>query len=134
MALILLADDDELVGEVVREALSARGHVVGIVGNGIDAVKVVEMKRPALVILDCAMPEMNGIEALRQIRLLPNAHRTPVLMLTGRRSEMDVEIAVRAGANDYLKKPFDADQLIAHVEHLLDKARAGSATVGSMSA
>lgn len=121
MALILLADDDELVGEIVRDALSARGHVVGVVQNGLDAVKVVELKRPALVILDCGMPELNGIEALRQIRLLPNAHRTPVLMLTGRRSEMDVEIAMRAGANDYLKKPFDSDQLVAHVEDLLDK-------------
>jgi DNA-binding response OmpR family regulator len=130
MALILLADDDELVGEVVREALSARGHVVGIVENGVDAVRVVEMKRPALVILDCTMPEMNGIEALRQIRVSPSAHRTPVLMLTGRRSEMDVEIAMRAGANDYLKKPFDADQLVAHVEDLLEKAAAVNKSLG----
>lgn len=122
MALILLADDDELVGEAVREALSARGHVVGIVGNGLEAVRVAELKRPALIILDCAMPEMNGIEALRQIRLSPTVHRTPILMLTGRRSEMDREIAIRAGANDYLKKPFDADQLIVHVEDLLDRA------------
>jgi DNA-binding response OmpR family regulator len=128
MALILLADDDELVGEAVRDALSARGHVVGIVENGVDAVRVVEMKRPALVILDCAMPEMNGIEALRHIRLSPSAHRTPVLMLTGRRSDMDVEIANRAGANDYLKKPFDADQLVARVENLLAKATTANRT------
>jgi DNA-binding response OmpR family regulator len=129
MALILLADDDELVGDIVREALSARGHVVGVVENGIDAVRVVEMKRPALVILDCAMPEMNGIEALRQIRLSPSAHRTPVLMLTGRRSEMDVDIARRAGASDYLKKPFDTDQLVARVEQLLDKAAANHSSL-----
>jgi DNA-binding response OmpR family regulator len=122
MALILLADDDQLVGEVVRDALSARGHIVGIVETGTDAVRVVEFKRPALVILDCAMPGMNGIEALRQIRLSRSAHRTPVLMLTGRRSDKDVEIAMRAGANDYLKKPFDPDQLVAHVEDLLAKA------------
>jgi DNA-binding response OmpR family regulator len=122
MALILLADDDELVGEVVRDALSARGHIVGIVETGTDAVRVVEIKRPALVILDCAMPGLNGIEALRQIRLSRTAHRTPVLMLTGRRSESDVEIAMRAGANDYLKKPFDPNQLVARVESLLAKA------------
>ena len=122
MALILLADDDELVGAVVREALSARGHVVGIVENGLDAVRVVELKRPALLILDCAMPKMNGIEALKRIRVSATAYRTPVLMLTGRRSELDKEIAMRAGANDYLKKPFDADQLVAHVEDLLAQA------------
>lgn len=122
MALILLADDDELVGEVVRDALSSRGHVVGVVETGTDAVRVVEIKRPALVILDCAMPGLNGIDVLRQIRLSGTAHRTPVLMLTGRRSDQDMEIAMRAGANDYLKKPFDADDLVARVEALLAKA------------
>lgn len=122
MALILLADDDELVGEVVREALAARGHVVGVVENGADAVRVVEVKNPELVILDCSMPEMNGIEALIKIRRSTAAYSTPVLMLTARRSEMDVEIAMRAGANEYLKKPFDADQLVAVVEDMLEKS------------
>ena len=122
MALILLADDDELVGEVVREVLAARGHVVGVVENGADAVRVVEVKKPELVILDCSMPEMNGIEALIKIRQSAAAYNTPVLMLTARRSDMDVEIAMRAGANEYLKKPFDADQLVAVVEGMLEKA------------
>jgi len=124
MALILLADDDELVGEVVREALSARGHVVGVVENGADAVRVVEVKNPELIILDCSMPEMNGIEALIQIRRSSTGCSTPILMLTARRSEMDVDIAMRAGASDYLKKPFDADQLVARVEDMLEKSAA----------
>jgi DNA-binding response OmpR family regulator len=124
MALILLADDDELVGEVVREALSQRGHIVGVVENGADAVRVVEVKRPELVILDCSMPGMNGIDALTKIRLSPAGYDTPILMLTARRSEMDVEIAMRAGANHYLKKPFDADQLVAVVEDMLEKSAA----------
>jgi DNA-binding response OmpR family regulator len=127
MALILVADDDELVAEVVSQALSARGHVVGVVENGCDAVRVVELKRPAIVIMDCAMPDMTGMEALRRIRLSREAHRTPVLMLTGNRSVMDEEIALRAGANDYLKKPFDPDQVVAHVEALLAKASKTSA-------
>lgn len=122
MALILIADDDELVTEIVRNALSSRGHVVGVVENGRDAVRVVELKRPALVILDCAMPEMSGLEALTLIRLSPTAHRTPVLMLTGNRSDVDEDIARRRGANDYLRKPFDEDQVVAHVEALLAKA------------
>ena len=124
MSLILLADDDELVGEVVREALASQGHVVGIVENGADAVRVVEVKNPELVILDCSMPEMNGIEALIKIRQSRTAYNVPVLMLTARRSDMDVEIAMRAGANEYLKKPFDADQLVAIVEDMLKKSAA----------
>jgi DNA-binding response OmpR family regulator len=123
MALILLADDDSLVGEVVRGALSERGHVVGIVENGADAVRVVQLKNPALVILDCSMPEMNGIEALIRIRRCEARYRTPILMLTGRRSDADVEIAMRAGADQYLKKPFDADQLVAIVENMLARSR-----------
>lgn len=119
LALIILADDDELLGEVVRDALSTRGHAVGIVRNGSDAVQAVKTKHPELVILDCMMPGTNGIEALVQIRLSAHAYSTPVLMLTGRRSDMDVEIAMRAGASSYLKKPFEIGQLVNRVENLL---------------
>lgn len=122
MALILIADDDELVVEVVRAALGARGHIVGAVDDGMQVADIVEFKRPALVILDCNMPEVAGVEALRQIRMLKVAHATPVLMLTARRSESDEEIAIRAGANDYLRKPFDPDQLVSRVETMLRRA------------
>lgn len=81
---------------------------------------MVELKRPDLVILDCSMPELPGIEALRQIRASAISYATPVLMLTGRRSNADEEIAVRTGADDYLRKPFDPDQLVARVESLLE--------------
>nr|WP_295371676.1 response regulator transcription factor [uncultured Sphingosinicella sp.] len=119
MALILIADDDELVVEVVRAALSARGHIVGALNDGAPVREVVELKRPDLVILDCSMPGLPGIEALRQVRASKISYLTPVLMLTGRRSKADEEIAIRAGADDYLRKPFDPDQLVAHVEALL---------------
>jgi DNA-binding response OmpR family regulator len=122
MALILIADDDELVIDLVRDALSARGHIVGAVDDGTMVITIVELKRPELVILDCAMPELSGVEALRQIRYSHACHLTPVLMLTARRSEADEDIAMRAGANDYLRKPFDPDQLVSRVEMLLDHA------------
>ncbi len=122
MTLILIADDDELVVDMVREALSARGHVVGAVDDGKPVAAIVEFKRPELVILDCNMPELSGIEALRQIRVLRHAYATPVLMLTACRGEFDEDIAMRAGANDYLRKPFDPDQLVSRVERLLMRA------------
>jgi DNA-binding response OmpR family regulator len=122
MALILIADDDELVVDVVRAALGARGHIVGAVDDGMPVAGIVEFKRPKLVILDCNMPELSGIEALRQIRALPNAYATPVLMLTACRGEFDEQIAIRAGANNYLRKPFDPDQLVSRVETLLVRA------------
>lgn len=122
MALILVADDDELVCEIVRRTLSGRGHIVGSVGNGLDAVRVIATKGPELVILDCSMPGLSGVEALRHIRRSGSRFRTPVLMLTARRSGSDEDIALRAGADDYLRKPFDTADLIVRVEALLNQS------------
>ncbi|MEA2351471.1 MAG: two-component system, OmpR family, phosphate regulon response regulator OmpR [Thermoleophilaceae bacterium] len=122
MALILIADDDELVVDVVRAALGTRGHIVGAVDDGMPVAGIVEFKRPELVLLDFNMPELCGIDALRQIRALRNAYATPVLMLTACRGEFEEELAMRAGANDYLRKPFDSAQLVSRVETLLRRA------------
>ncbi len=123
MAFFLIADDDELVVERVRDALSARGHIVGAVGDGKLVAVIVEVRQPDMVILDCSMPDVSGIEALRQIRLSPHCGPTPVLMLTARGSQADEDIAMRAGANDYLRKPFDPDELVSRVELLLDRTQ-----------
>jgi DNA-binding response OmpR family regulator len=131
MALILIADDDEMIREVVRDSLATQGHVVGMVCNGVEAVTAFRAKDYDLVILDCSMPEMTGVEALRQIRLSPAGGRTPVLMLTARRSSMDEEIATRAGANDYLRKPFTPQQLVVRTELLLTRASWAMITAAS---
>ena len=122
MSLIIIADDDELVIDVVRAALEARGHVVGSLGDGKGVRKVVELKRPDAVILDCSMDDVSGVIALREIRASVKVAATPVLMLTGRRSNMDENIARVAGADDYLRKPFDPDELVARIEVLIDQS------------
>jgi DNA-binding response OmpR family regulator len=119
VALILIADDDEIVVSIVREALSARGHAVEALDDGSAVLGVVESRLPDLVILDYSMPELCGVEALRQIRTSETCFATPVLMLTGRRGASDELIAMRTGANDYLRKPFDPDQLVAWAEILI---------------
>jgi len=118
MARIIIADDDELTLDLVSAALEQRGHIVGRLSDGRRVKDVVELKRPDLVILDCSMPEVGGVDALRAIRTSAS-HATPVLMLTGRGAKTDEQIAWQAGANDYLRKPVDPDQLIARVEALL---------------
>lgn len=122
MPLIIIADDDELVIDIVRAALETRGHVVGGLRDGKPVRNVVELKRPDVVILDCAMEEVSGIAALKEIRASENAYATPVLVLTGRRSVADEEIALAAGADDYLRKPFDPDELVVRVEALIAKS------------
>ena len=123
MALILIADDDELIVEMAAEALRSRGHTVGTLDDGVEVVDIVTLKRPALVVLECAMPNMGGVEVLRKIRASTACFNVPVLMLTGRRSEADEEIAMRAGANDYMRKPFDLAELVQRIESLIVEAR-----------
>ena len=125
MARIIIAEDDEIVSEVVREALTKAGHVVGVVDNGADAVRAIKVKQPDLVILDCNMPELSGLMVLREIRTALALYDTPVLVLTGRQSQRDVELAFNQGTDDYMKKPFDSEELVFRVEELLDNRKGG---------
>lgn len=124
MKYVLVADDDPLVRDVVKEALAAEGYLVGLAEDGAEALELVRSHQPDVIVLDCSMPGMNGIEALQRIRLSSASYRTPVIMLTARRSPQDIEIAMRAGATEYMRKPFDVDRLIVHVEDALAKGAA----------
>ena len=128
MARIIMADDDEIVGELARDALISAGHAVGLLDNGAEALRVIRARRPDLVILDCNMPEMSGLLVLRQMRDSADLSDTPVLILTGRQSDRDSEIAFYEGANDYMRKPFDPDELVFRVNELLERRRRGTAT------
>lgn len=119
MARIIMADDDEIVGELVCDALIASGHGVGLLTNGADALRTIKAKRPDLVILDCNMPEMSGILVLREMRNSPELCEIPVLMLTGRSGKSDMELALYQGADDYMSKPFEPDEVAFRVDELL---------------
>ena len=119
MARIIFADDDPIVGAIVQKTLLDAGHAVGVVENGETALAAISRRRPDLLILDITMPGMTGSEVLDRVRRNPDLWDLPVLMLTGRRSQSDEDIAIRAGATDYLRKPFDPDQLIVMVEALV---------------
>jgi DNA-binding response OmpR family regulator len=121
MARIIIADDDEIVGELVCGALIDAGHAAGLVTNGRDALQVIRARKPDLVILDCNMPELNGLLVLRELRGSPEFCDLPVLILTGRRSDKDEELAHFEGADDYVRKPFDPAELAFRVDELLAK-------------
>ncbi|MEO5867681.1 MAG: response regulator, partial [Sphingomonas sp.] len=102
MGRIILADDDEIVAELVSDAFIAAGHAVGWLKDGKTALEVIERRRPDLAILDCNMPQMSGILVLRALRESKTLFDLPVLMLTGRQGGTDEQILRYEGANDYL--------------------------------
>lgn len=119
MGRIILADDDEIVAELVSEALIDAGHAVGWLSDGRKALEIIRKRPPDLIILDCNMPEMGGVEVLRELRKSIELYDIPVLMLTGRQSESDERIVRYEGANDYLRKPFDPVDLVGRAEMLM---------------
>ena len=124
MARIIMAEDDEIVAEIARDALIAAGHGVGILDNGAEALRVIQARKPDLVILDCNMPELSGLLVLRHMRDSLDLHAIPVLVLTGRDGRRDEEIAFYEGADDYMRKPFEPEQLVFRVEELLGRKAA----------
>lgn len=121
MARIIIAEDDEIVGAIARDALIAAGHGAGLITDGAEALRVIKQRRPDLVVLDCNMPGLSGVLLVQELRKMPAFANLPVLMLTGRRSARDEELARFAGANDYMRKPFDPEEFAYRVDELLAK-------------
>lgn len=119
MARILIAEDDDIVAAILSNALVDAGHAVGVLANGADAFAAIRKKRPDLVVLDCDLPEMKGVLVVERMRCDINLWRIPVLMLTGCRSREDEEIAMFAGANGYLRKPFDPEYVLFRIDEEL---------------
>ncbi len=120
---ILVVDDDADIRGLVRELLTRRNFDVLEANDGNEALRVFFDERPDLVVLDVSMPGLDGWKTLERIRELSDV---PVVMLTAKASEIEKTRGLRAGADDYVTKPFGRQELVARVEALL--RRAGSRT------
>lgn len=116
MSKVLIADDDLDLADVLSFTLRRAGFEVLLAHNGVDALRIFRSERPDLVILDWTMPQQNGLQVCKLIRLESTA---PILMLTVRNSDDDVVAALEAGADEYVTKPFSPRQLAARVRSLL---------------
>ncbi len=116
---VLVVDDDADVRSLVRELLSRAGHDVAEAAHGREALRSFHAAPPDLVVLDVAMPELDGWQVLERIRDLSDA---PVIMLTARGSELEKVRGLKSGADDYITKPFGRQELLARVEALLRRA------------
>lgn len=132
MGRIVIVDDDALMCAIVARALAPAGHVVTPVPDGDDAVDILWANGPDLVILDCALPGKTGLTILREIRESAMFAELPVLILTARRSEWHARVAMEAGADAYMRKPFEPDDLLAKVDAILAKAEVGQPVVSAI--
>jgi DNA-binding response OmpR family regulator len=128
VAHILVADDDDLLGELLRFKLEGAGHRVTIIGDGRSALEAAQSDAYDLMVLDAMMPILSGPEVLSALG--QRGSRLPVVMLTARKGQDDVLDALSSGARDYLTKPFIPDELVARVNAILRTEAARVTTHG----
>ena len=116
---ILVADDEPALLRLLEFVLGRRGYVIQGVTNGNAAVEVLKTESPDLVILDVMMPGLDGYEVLTFIRETPRLEGLPVVMLTARAQLNDIQRGLTLGADAYLAKPFDPEELFSVVESLV---------------
>jgi two-component system KDP operon response regulator KdpE len=110
---VLIADDEEFILAFVSIKLKVSGYQVSTATDGLQALEMIKDKVPDLVIIDLIMPRMDGPRLLREIRKFSNV---PVIILTAVDAQDSIIKELRAGADDYLHKPFNPDELVARIE------------------
>ena len=116
---ILVADNEEDIRDLVRLSLERDGHEVITASDGAEALELAREQRPDLCIVDVMMPKLTGLEVLKELRSDPELARLKIIMLTSRAQGFDVNRGFDAGADDYLVKPFDLEELRVRVRNAL---------------
>ena len=116
---VLIVDDDERVREYVRVNLEMEGYAVREAGNAEEGLGVLEEVSPDLILLDVMMPEVDGWEMLRRVQERHGVGAIPVVMFSGKVNEQSAQEATARGAQGFVGKPFDPQQLIEHAKQLL---------------
>lgn len=115
---VLVVDDQPTIVEIVARYMERAGYETYEAGDGPEALRLADLHRPDLVVLDLMLPGIDGIEVMRRLHERPGP-RTAVILLTARGEESDRLIGLRHGADDYVVKPFSPAELVARVEAVL---------------
>lgn len=121
MAKILIAEDEQDIRELIAFALRFVGHDVISFTNGFEAWENAEKELPDMILLDVHMPVMTGIEACIKIKADPNTTHIPIVFLSAKGQEVEIQAGLDAGASEYLLKPFAPDELAKQVQRVLEK-------------
>jgi DNA-binding response OmpR family regulator len=125
MATVLLVEDDHVVRGAMLRSLTDRGHTVHAVATALDGLRRVAAETPDLVVLDLGLPDLDGADALRMLRGITDV---PIIIATARDDETEIVRLLRAGADDYMVKPFTGAHLDARVTSVLRRAGRASRT------
>ena len=117
---ILLVEDEENLQEALKLNLELEGYLISSAYNGAEALKAVQQEHFDLIILDIMLPEIDGISVLENIRLTGNL--IPVLILSAKNNSADRVLGLKKGADDYLNKPFNLEELLLRVQNLIKKS------------
>jgi DNA-binding response OmpR family regulator len=118
---VLAADDDEDILELITFRLERSGYTVLQARDGEEAWDVAQASLPDLAVLDVMMPKLDGFELTRRLRANEATSRMPIILLTARAQDADVQQGFDAGADDYLRKPFSPQELRARVQAILGR-------------
>ena len=123
MSRILIVDDDQDIARILRFRLQKKGYECLLAGNGLEALEVLDHSHPDLVLLDVMMPKMDGFTTCREIRKRNAWTRIPVIMLTAKAGTADKVNGISEGADDYVVKPFEFEELLARIQMILRRTQ-----------
>ncbi|MGB8215572.1 MAG: response regulator [Anaerolineales bacterium] len=121
MAKILIAEDERDIRDLINFTLSFAGFEVVAAANGEEAVNLARQEMPDLILMDVRMPRMTGYEACTVIKADPKLQNIPVIFLSAKGQDSEIQTGLKVGAVDYLLKPFAPDQLTARIQAVLDQ-------------
>jgi DNA-binding response OmpR family regulator len=122
MAKILISEDERDIRDLVAFTLTYGGHEVVATSNGMEAVEIAPKEQPDLILMDVRMPKMTGYEACVELKKNPQTKDIPVVFLSAKGQEAEVQAGMGVGALDYILKPFAPDALLERIGELLEKA------------
>ncbi len=120
---VLIAEDDEMIGRIVSDALNGAGFKSRLVDDGVDAINEILEMKPDMIVLDLILPRLRGSEICAMVRKSAQAHHTPILVISGCSTLESKLQTFDLGADDYVTKPFDISELIARVDALWNRAQ-----------
>lgn len=124
MARILVAEDERDIRELINFTLMFAGHTVTLAANGAEAVELVEQANPQLIMMDVRMPKMTGYEACKQIKTMEAYKDIPVIFLSAKGQDEEIQSGMDAGATAYILKPFSPEDLTRRVNEILQQSGA----------